>query len=46
MAEIIGMDHNKLWMYDKGGRKPQPRTIRGLAETLGVEVGDLLKEDR
>jgi len=43
-GRISNTDHNQLWMYENGRRNPQPRVIRRLAATLGVEVQDLLKE--
>jgi len=44
LAEILGTDHTVLWLYEAGRRNPQPRTIRGLAQTIGVEVKELLKD--
>jgi transcriptional regulator with XRE-family HTH domain len=46
LARLLGgtPDHNRLWEYEHGRRSPQPRTIRHLAEVLGVEVRDLLQE--
>ncbi len=45
-AEIVGIAHNHLWEYETGRKNPQPRTLRRLANTLGVEVADLVKERR
>jgi transcriptional regulator with XRE-family HTH domain len=44
MARLVGVDHNVLWEYERGRRSPQPRSIRKLAETLEVEVAQLLRE--
>ena len=44
-GRISSTNHNQLWMYENGRRNPQPRVIRRLAEALGVEVRDLLRED-
>jgi transcriptional regulator with XRE-family HTH domain len=43
-GRISNTDYNQLWSYENGRRNPQPRVIRRLAEALGVEVSDLLKE--
>jgi transcriptional regulator with XRE-family HTH domain len=43
-GRVSNTDHNQLWMYENGRRNPQPRVIRRLAEALGIEVQDLLKE--
>jgi transcriptional regulator with XRE-family HTH domain len=45
MGGEMGVDHNVLWEYEKGRRSPQPRTLRRLAQTLGVEVRDLIREE-
>jgi transcriptional regulator with XRE-family HTH domain len=46
LGEQVGMDHNLIWLYEDGRRNPIPRNIRRLADALGVEVRDLLKERR
>jgi transcriptional regulator with XRE-family HTH domain len=46
LAQFSNTNHNRIWEYEKGRRNPQPRTIRRLAEALGVEVPALLKERR
>jgi transcriptional regulator with XRE-family HTH domain len=43
-GRVSQTDHNQLWMYENGRRNPQPRVLRRLAEALGVEVANLLKE--
>ena len=45
LGQKMGVDHNQLWLYEHGRRNPHPRTLRRLAEHLGVEVADLLKEE-
>ncbi|CAA9450799.1 MAG: hypothetical protein AVDCRST_MAG58-927 [uncultured Rubrobacteraceae bacterium] len=44
LGERVGMDHNLIWMYEDGRRKPIPRNLRKLAEGLGVEPADLIRE--
>jgi transcriptional regulator with XRE-family HTH domain len=45
LAGVLGVDHNVLWLYEAGRRNPRPRTVRELAQTLGVEVKDLLRSN-
>jgi len=41
LSEITGIDHNVIWMYEKGRRSPIPRNLRKLASALGVNPSDL-----
>ena len=43
-GQSIRMDHNLIWMYEAGRRNPIPRNLRRLAEALGVEPVDLIRE--
>jgi len=42
---VVGVDHNVIWMYEKGRRFPTLRTIRKLATALDIEPVELLKEE-
>ncbi len=40
-----GVSHNTIWRIESGRQGAHPRTIRKLAEALGVEPEELLKEE-
>ena len=42
---ISGVSHNTIWRIESGRQGAHPRTIRKLAEALGVDPGELLKEE-
>jgi len=43
LEERSGVAYNTIWHLEKGKREAQPRTIRKLAEALGVEPEELVK---
>jgi transcriptional regulator with XRE-family HTH domain len=45
LGAAVGIDHNVIWMYEKGRRFPTLRTVRKLATALGIEPVELLKEE-
>jgi transcriptional regulator with XRE-family HTH domain len=44
LEERSGVSYNTIWRLEAGRQGAQPRTIRKLAETLGVEPHELIKE--
>jgi len=45
LEERSGVSHNTIWRIESGRQGAHPRTIRKLAEALGVEPEELLKEE-
>ncbi len=45
LEEKSGVSYNTIWRLEDGRQGAHPRTIRKLAEALGVEPGQLLKEE-
>lgn len=45
LQECSGVSHNTIWRIESGRQGAHPRTIRKLAEALGVEPEELLKEE-
>jgi DNA-binding XRE family transcriptional regulator len=43
LEELSGVSHNTIWRIEAGRQGAHPRTIRKLAEALGVEPEELLK---
>jgi DNA-binding XRE family transcriptional regulator len=43
LEEISGVSHNTIWRIESGRQGAHPRTIRKLAEALGVAPEELLK---
>ena len=43
LSGITGIAHDSISQLETGKREAQPRTIRKLAEALGVEPRDLMK---
>ncbi len=44
LEERSGVSYNTIWRIEAGRQGAQPRTIRKLAEALGVEPHELIKE--
>jgi transcriptional regulator with XRE-family HTH domain len=44
LARRAGLTHATVWRLENGFRDARPRTIRRLAEVLGVEPKDLVKK--
>jgi transcriptional regulator with XRE-family HTH domain len=45
LSRITGIAHDSISQLETGKREAQPRTIRNLAEALGVEPRELMKEE-
>lgn len=45
LQERSGVSHNTIWRIESGRQGAHPRTIRKLAQALGVEPEELLKEE-
>jgi predicted transcriptional regulator len=45
LQELSGVSHNTIWRIESGRQGAHPRTIRKLAEALGVDPEELLKEE-
>ncbi len=44
LEELSGVSYNTIWRIEDGRRKrTHPRTVRKLAQALGVEPTDLMK---
>jgi len=43
LEERSGVSYNTIWRLEDGRQGAHPRTIRRLAEALGVEARELLK---
>ncbi len=43
LSDLSGVDYNAIWRIEVGRTGAQPRTVRRLAEALGVEPHELLK---
>jgi transcriptional regulator with XRE-family HTH domain len=46
LEEKSGVSYNTIWRLEDGRQGAHPQTIRKLAEALGVEPAELLKEGR
>jgi transcriptional regulator with XRE-family HTH domain len=46
LEEISGVSYNTIWRLEDGRQGAHPRTIRKLADALGVEPSELLTEGR
>lgn len=45
LQERSGVSHNTIWRIESGRQGVHPRTIRKLAEALGVEPEEMLKKE-
>ena len=43
LEERSGVAYNTIWHLENGKRGAQPRTLRKLADALGVDPGELVK---
>ena len=43
LSDLSGVDYNAIWRIEVGRTGAQPRTVRRLAEALGVEPHELLR---
>ena len=46
LEEKSGVSYNTIWRIEDRRQGAHPRTVRKLAEALGVEPSELLKEER
>ena len=44
LEERSGVSYNTIWRIEDGRQGAHPRTIRRLAEALGVQPSELIKE--
>jgi transcriptional regulator with XRE-family HTH domain len=44
LARLAGQTHQTVWRYENGWTNAHPRTIRKIAEVLGVEPRELVKK--
>ena len=44
LEEMSGVSYNTIWRLENGLTGAQPRTIRKIAEVLGVEPAELISE--
>jgi transcriptional regulator with XRE-family HTH domain len=44
LEERSGVSYNTIWRIEYGRQGAHPRTVRKLAEALGVEPSELVKE--
>jgi transcriptional regulator with XRE-family HTH domain len=44
LSDLSGVNYNAIWRIEVGRTGAQPRTLRRLAEALGVEPHELMKE--
>jgi transcriptional regulator with XRE-family HTH domain len=45
LGELSGVSLNTIWRIEAGRQGAHPRTIRMLAEALGVDPAELTKEE-
>ncbi len=45
LEERSGVSYNTIWRIEDGRQGAHPRTLRKLAEALGVEAVELVKEE-
>ncbi len=43
LSDVSGVNYNAIWRMEVGRTGAQPRTVRRLAEALGVEPHELTK---
>jgi transcriptional regulator with XRE-family HTH domain len=44
LEERSGVSHNTIWRIEDGRQGAHPRTVRKLAEALGVDPNELIRE--
>ena len=45
LEEMSGVSYNTVWRLETGKTGAQPRTIRRIADALGVDPAELVKEE-
>jgi transcriptional regulator with XRE-family HTH domain len=43
LARVAGITHQTVWRFENGSTNAHPRTIRKIAEVLGVEPNEIVK---
>lgn len=46
LEELAGVSYNTIWRLETGRQGAHPKTIRKLAEALGVEPRELVKGEQ
>ena len=46
LEERSGVSYNTIWRIEDGRQGAHPRTVRKLADALGVQPSELIKEGR
>ena len=46
LEQRSGVSYNTIWRLEDGRQGAHPRTVRKLADALGVQPSELLKEGR
>jgi transcriptional regulator with XRE-family HTH domain len=46
LEEMSGVSYNTIWRLENGITGAQPRTIRKIAQVLGVDPAELVKGER
>jgi transcriptional regulator with XRE-family HTH domain len=46
LARLSGLTHQTVWRFENGSTNAHPRTIRKIAEALGIEPKKLVKKER
>jgi transcriptional regulator with XRE-family HTH domain len=44
LEEMSGVSYNTIWRIEDGRQGAHPRTVRKLAEALGVDPSELIRE--
>jgi len=45
LEDMSGVSYNTIWRLETGKTGAQPRTIRRIADALGVDPAELVKEE-
>ena len=45
LARMAGLTHQTVWRFEHGSTNAHPRTIRKIAEALGVEPRELVRKE-
>lgn len=45
LSDLSGVNYNAIWRIEVGRTGAQPRTVRRLAQALGVEPPELMKRE-
>jgi transcriptional regulator with XRE-family HTH domain len=44
LEEVSGVSYNTIWRLEDGRQGAHPKTVRKLAEALGVQPSELIRE--